>query len=473
LPPDNHRCDWREYALQLQADIELLKTEVAALKRGHRSEKLPPMSREVRRGRPIDPTETRRKRKERAIAKTRLQTERVEIKVPDDQRSCPACGNDRLKPVGDGKPSTRIDYVAGYFRRRVFQRETLACRCGDYIVSAPAPDRSTDKTRYGPGFIAHLIVSKIADSIPLYRLEKQYRRLGIDIARSTMTDLFHRNAELLAPLAARLVELIRQAPVVLADETSIKMLGAVKRAYLWTFIAGALIAYRFSADRSGQTPSQVLGGTQGSLVVDAFTGYNAVTRVDGRKRSGCLAHARRKVFDAQEGVPEAREALEMIRDVYVVEHEAKERGIVGTAEHLRMRQERSRLIMDKLKTWLVQHQGLHPPKSKMGRAVGYALKQWTALTRFLDDAAIPPDNNRSESALRVVALGRKNYLFVGNEDAGDNIAGLYSLVATCEANGVNPIAYLTDVLLRVSTHPADQIDDLLPQNWRITEPAAA
>jgi transposase len=463
-PPkdDAHDCDWREYAKTLEKKLAELSRNAGNPK----SEKMPPMDREVRRDAEEARAEGQRKRRERAIAKTRLATETVELKVPDAERSCPKCGNAELRSVGDGKPSTVYEYVPGYFRRRIYRRETLSCRCGEYIVNAPSPEKTTDRTQYGPGFIAHLIVSKCGDSIPLYRLEKQYRRIGIPIARSTMTDLFHRNAELLAPLSDRLLERVAQSDIVQADETSIKMQGSPKRAYLWTFNAEKLIAYRFSADRSGRTPREVLGGTQGTLVVDGYTGYNRVTDVDGRERAGCLAHARRKLFAAMESVPEAKEALELIRDVYVVEHEAHEQKIVGSTAHLMLRRTRSKPSMDKLKLWLEARQGLDPPKSNMAVAVGYALKNWEPLTQFLRDARIPPDNNRSESALRVVALGRKNYLFVGHEDAGDNIAGLYSLVGTCEANGVNPLEYLKDVLLRVSTHPAADIDALLPDRWK-------
>lgn len=472
-PPkdDPHDCGWREYAQSLEKKLERvshLEAELAELKRqllGPKSEKLPPMDREVRRGGDEARAEGKRKRRERAIAKTSLVSENVDIKVPDADRTCPKCGNAELKSVGAGKPSTMFEYVPGYFRRRIYRRETLACRCGEYVVNAPAPEKTTDRTQYGPGFIAHLIVSKCGDSIPLYRLEKQYRRIGIPIARSTMTDLFHRNAELLAPLSARLLERVAQSDIVQADETSIKMLGTTKRAYLWTFNSEQLIAYRFSADRSGKTPRDVLGGTHGTLVVDGYTGYNRVTAVDGRERAGCLAHARRKLFVAMESVPEAKVALGLIREIYVVEHEAKETGIVGTPQHLELRATRSSVLMTKLKDWLEAQHGLHPPKSAMAVAVGYALKNWEALTRFLGDARIPPDNNRSEAALRAIALGRKNYLFVGNEDAGENIAGLYSLVATCEANRVNPLAYLCDVLLRVSSHPATRIDELLPDRW--------
>jgi transposase len=165
------------------------------------------------------------------------------------------------------------------------------------------------------------------------------------------------------------------------------------------------------------------------------------------------------------GEPEAQQALDLIRGVYVVEHTARERGIEGSPEHRALRQADGGPLMAKLKMWLESRQGLHPLRSKLGMATRYALRQWAELTVFLDDPTVPPDNNRSEAALRVVALGRKNFLFVGHEDAGENIAGLYSLVATCEANDVNPIESLRDVLLRVSTHPDDRIDELLPYRW--------
>jgi transposase len=446
---------------RLTADLEDLKRQAF----GKKSEKLPPMDREVRAGEDADPAQTQAVRQERALLREKLLTERIVQKVPEDERRCPQCGNAKLRPVGDGKQSVVYEYVPGHFRRCVYLRETLSCSCGSYIVTAPPPDKSTDRTRYGPGFVAHLMVSKCADSIPMYRLEKGYDRIGIPIARSTMTDLFHRNAELLAPLSQRLREIVASSPVVQADETSIKMLDQDKRTYLWTFLAGSLIAYKFSPDRSGTTPSEVLGASIGTLVVDMYTGYNRVTSTGRRTRAGCLAHARRKIFSAREGIPEAQVALDLIRDVYRVERDAKAQRIVGTAEHLDLRRTRSRPLMDKLHEWLSTQQGLHPPRSKMGRALRYSLKNWTALTRFLDDANVPPDNNRSEAALRRVALGRKNFLFVGNEDAGDNIAGVYSLVATCEANGVNPFEYLRDVLIRVSTHPAARIDELLPHHW--------
>ena len=475
-PSDDHECGWRGYAQQLQSDLDLIKAEVAELKRqkfGRRSEKapkMPSMEREVRGGTKADPAEAVRKRHERALAKEKLVSESVQVPVPAPERCCPHCHRVDLRPVGEGKASTMYDYVPGFFRRRVVHRETLACSCGEYIVTAPCPEKSTDKTRYSPSFIAHIIVSKCDDCLPLYRLEKQYNRIGVPIARSTMTDLFHRNAELLAPLANHLLARVAASEIVLADETTIRMQGTTKSAYLWTFLAGKDITYVFSTSRSGDTPTKVLGGTQGTLVVDAYTGYNKVTQVDGRTRAGCLAHVRRKFFEASRGVPEAEIALDLIRAIYVVEHEARERGIAGSAEHLALRQARTRPLLAQLFRWLRQQRGRHLPKGPMGKAIGYALRNHRALTRFTCDPRLPPDNNRSEAALRVIALGRKNFLFVGNEDAGVNIAGLYSLVATCVAHGKNPLEYLTDVLVRISSHPQSRIDELLPDRW---QPASA
>jgi transposase len=317
-----------------------------------------------------------------------------------------------------------------------------------------------------------VVVSKCADSLPLHRLAKQYSRLGIPMERSTLCDVFHATAQKLQPLSERLMQRIAEADVVQADETPLKMLSPERKGYVWTFLHQDLIGYRFSGDRSGLTPQQVLGGTTGTLVVDAYTGYNRVTQVAGRERAGCLAHARRKFFEALPTAPvEAKRALELILEVYRVEHAAKEAGVVRTAEHLKLRQSRGREAMERLKAWLEAEQDRHPPKSPLGEAIGYALNQWQPLSRFLEDEKIPVDNNASERALRVVALGRKNFLFVGHQEAGQNLAGLYSLVATCQAHGVDPMAYLSDVLMRIDDHPAAQLDQLLPHHW--TPPAAA
>jgi transposase len=237
----------------VHGQLEKTREELAALKRrflGPKSEKIKPIGHEVRKKVGPDPAAAQEARLANAkLRSARVVTERIDHKIPDGERKCPKCGRDKLRHVGKGKPSVEWEYVPGYFRRRVHVRETLACPCGQHIVTAQGPDRVGDRVQYGPGFIAFIVVAKCGDSIPIYRLEKSFRRLGVPVARSTMTDLFHRAGELLAPLVARMLALVRAAPVVRADETSIKMLGTEKRAFMWAFLCdepAPIITYRFS-----------------------------------------------------------------------------------------------------------------------------------------------------------------------------------------------------------------------------------
>lgn len=449
-----------------------LESQLAALTRqvfGKKSEKMPPLEKELRDGQPIDAATTQAKRQRRREAREALLKVTTVHEVPPEKRRCPKCNGEKLSSLGAGKASTVFEYVPARFVAHQHIRQTLRCPCGG-VVTADGPEKWWEKCQYGASFVAHVVTAKCADHSPLHRLEKEYLRIGIPVARSTMTDLFLRAAEVTAPLSARLLELIRNASHVHADETPKKVLaeGKCRTGYMWNFrttTPDALIAYVFSPTRSGETPVRVLGGTKGELMADGYTGYNAVTEVDGRRRSACYAHVRRYFFDAIPTAPEAAEPLGLIRELYRVEREAHASGIFGTAEHLELRKKKSAGIRDKLGDWLRKAQALHPPKSPLGEAIRYTLNRWTELGHFLEDALIRLDNNSSESALRRVALGRKNFLFVGNDAAGEGLAGLYSLVATCEANDINPTAYLTDVLIRLGTHPASLIDDLLPHRW--------
>ena len=447
--------------------------ELATLKRmvfGEKSERMPSVAEALGKGgsKRSDAKAAKERRRQNAEAKASLPTQDVHIPVAPSGRSCPSCGSEDLRPLGTGEVSFVHEYVPASFVRKRIIREKLACSCGEYVVTAEAPPKAIDKGHYGPGFIAHVITSKCADSLPLHRMEKQYKRAGVPVARSTMCDLFHGAADALRPLYDRQMALIAEQPLVQADETTLRVQqkGKTRKGYLWTFLSGNLIGYRFSPSRSSETPLLVLGSSKGTLVVDAYTGYNRVTTPDGRTRAGCLAHARRKFFEALETAPEAQEALDLILNVYRVEHEARDGGFVRTDKHLGLRRTRSRAAMESLRSWCQDQQPNHLPKGPLGKAIGYALAQWEALTRFLEDAEIPVDNNASERALRVAALGRKNYLFVGHDQAGQNAAVLYSLVSTCEANHINPVDYLTDVLIRIQAHPQSAIDELLPHKWK-------
>lgn len=465
-PADEHDCGWKAYAVAQAAELADVKAKLAALeqlflaKKSERRKtgKMPPPVREA-----SDPATAASKRaKNRAQFEERLETETIPVPVPPGP--CQKCGGEELRTVGKGKPSSVIEYVQPYFRRRTYVRETKVCRCG-HMITAPAPDRVGSKTRYAPSFIAHLAVSKCNDSIPQYRLEKAYRNLGIPLSRSTMCDLFHRGADALRPLYDAALALVPRADDVHADETSIRQLGLDKRAFIWGFVTRDLVVYRYAPSRSGEVPSKVLGDSTGRLVVDQYTGYNAVTKPGKRTRAGCLAHARRKLFEQREH-PETAEALDIIGEIYVVEREAKAATIVGTDQHLALRRERSRDLFARLLRWARRHRDAFEPRSGMGRAIGYLLRHWRALGQFLRHASIPPDNNVAEAALRRVALGRSNFLFVGNEASGHDLAVFYTLVASCEKHGTNPIDYLTDVLTRLPDHPANRVGDLLPHRWR-------
>lgn len=488
---DDHRCIWRTEAEGLRTRVGELEVKVTqvdelegklaaltaameALTRrvlGPKSEKMPPPEQELRKDEPDEDAEARRlaglaRRRDRAALRAKLQSQTVIHHLADEQRECPDCGGTADRPLGAGKETFLFEYVPGYFVRQRHVQEKAACACGQFIATADPPMRPVDGGHYGAGFMAHIAVMKCADSIPLHRLAKQYQRLGIPMSRSTLTDLFHATAEKLAPLSQRLVQLVAQSEIVQADETSLVMQKPFKRGFVWTFLSDQIIAYRFAPDRSGETPLAVLGGTQGTLVVDAYTGYNRVVDVDGRSRSSCLAHVRRRFFEALTSKPvEARRAMDLILEIYRVEHEAKKLGIVRTQAHLELRRTRGRDAMDAFLAWLEENKDHFPPKSAMGQAISYARNRGDTLTRFLDDVRIPLDNNAAESALRVVALGRKNFMFVGNPDCGENLAGLYSLIATCDLHSVDPLEYLKDVLLRVDVHPAADIDAILPHRW--------
>ena len=456
---------------------------MAALERhvfGRKAERLPPVTAELRADVTSAQSEAERKeaalkkRRERAVRKAEeCPTREIRHDVLQQQRRCPACGSEELKALGQGRTTEVYEYLPARFERQVHVQEVLSCQCGKGVVTAPAPAKVVDKGEYGPGFLAHVVTSKCADAMPLHRLAQRVERGGVPMSRSTLTDLFHLSASVLLPLSSHLLQCIASSEVVWADETPLRVLDVkkTKLGYLWTFLTQNekgewLIGYRFSMGRASRTPKEVLGGTTGSLVVDAYTGYNAVTVPQGRVRVGCWAHVRRRFFEALATAPEARQAMDLILELYRVEAQARDADVVRTVAHRELRQLRSAPVLEQLHAWMEQQAPLHPPKGPLGQAIAYALKQWEALGRFVLDERLPLDNNRSEAALRKAALGRKNFLFVGHEAAGENLAGLYALVATCEANGVNPEEYLAEVLLRVQTHPNSRIGELLPHEWK-------
>jgi transposase len=397
----------------------------------------------------------------------------VEHKVPDHERRCKTCGNTKLEPLGDGKKTCVWEFVPARFVRVEHTQEVLRCRCNSFVVTAPGAPKVVEKGQYGASFLAHLAVAKCADHTPIYRLEKAFVRQGVPVARSTMNELLHRASAILQPVWSRLLDVIRVRPVVAADETRLRMvrdkIGKTKNGFVWTFgardAAGDLdVAYVFAEDRSGATPKKLLEGTAGVLLVDGYSGYNVVDEVSSRCRAACHAHLRRYFYEAVPTAPVAQEMLDLIAELYIAEHAADKQGLEADSK-LEFRKQRAGPIRARMRAWLHAQKERHPPKSPIAAAIRYAENQWSELGVFLDDARVPLDNNGSERALRRIALGRKNYLFVHDSDAGASLAGLYSLVATCEARAINPFEYLADVLARVQDHPTRAIDALLPGAW--------
>lgn len=411
-----------------------------------------------------DAEAVRRRREARAKRKSTLASEEVAHPVPAEVKACcPQCG---LRAMSELSPecSDEFEWVPGRLVRLHHVRERAVCTCG-HFESGPAPVRVVDGGLYGPGFHARVVVHKLLDCVPLYRQAQAFRREGLHVARATLVDIFHRSASLLVPLYNRMLELVPTSRVVYADETSQKMQRVEKLAYVWTFATARVVTYVFSPSRSGATPERVLGVSTGVLVVDGYTGYNTVTVPEKRLRAGCNGHARRK-FRTIADDDDAAHIVELYQEIWNVEREAKERGFHRTPAHLALRRDRAGPAMEAIKAWCDAHHEEHTPKSAMGEAIRYIRNQYMYLTRFLDDVEIDPDNNLSERLLRLIALGRKNYLFVGHEQAGHHSAVLASLAVTCVMHDVNPQEYLADVLIRVQTHPASQLDDLLPDRWK-------
>jgi len=473
--PEDHHCPWREEAQRLRCELAALRGELAVLKRmvfGQKSEKMPSVDQELRHdgSRPTDPKDGKQTRKTNADLMKKLVTCVINHFVTKDKQICPHCESSDFKPLGQGNTTTVFELVPASLQRQVHVQQTLVCPCAKTIVTAPGPKKVFPKARYGPAFIAHLIVTKCADAMGLNRLAQRFRRQGVPLSRNTLVDLFQRAGKSLRPLADLLLKTIAASDVTQGDATTLRVQakGKTLQAYLWTFIAPLekLIGYRFSLRRNSQTADAVLGNTQGVFVADADKAFNDICGPDGRLRGGCMSHARRKFFDALPFASQARQALDFILALYRVEREAKDAGIAGTPAHLDLRRLKSGPVMEQFHAWLIAQQPLATPKSPLAKAINYALNNWKALGLFLTDARIPLDNNASEQALRIAAQGRKNFLFVGNEEAGHNLAALYSLVMTATAQGHNPENYLADVLIRIQDLPPSRLHELLPQNWK-------
>ncbi|MGA2273922.1 MAG: IS66 family transposase [Bryobacteraceae bacterium] len=388
--------------------------------------------------------------------------------------TCPDCGG-KLRALGEDVTEV-LEYVPGHFEAIRLVRPKLSCTACERIVQEPAPSRPIDRGLAGPGLLAHVIVSKYSDHLPLYRQSEIYAREGIDLDRSTLAGWVGGVTRTLEPLVEALRRYVMNTGKLHGDDTPVPVLapgnGKTKTGRLWTYVrddrpagdqAAPAVWFAYSPDRKGEHPEEHLSGFRGILQADGYAGFNRVYEKGLVTEAACWAHVRRKFFDIHQAhaSPLAAEAIARIGQLYAIETEIRGRA---PDERRTIRQSRSRPLLESLQEWFESNLGKLSAKSETASAIRYALTRWSALVRFLDDGRLEIDNNAAERTLRAVALGRKNYLFAGSDAGGERAAAMYSLIGSAKLNGLDPEAYLRDVLARVADHPINRIADLLPWN---------
>ena len=463
---DAYKKEADAYRKKTTVLIKGLKAQLKPLLRkvyGKSSEKLDrPQSDKSNRHPPKDPAETKAKRKKNKEAKKELESEIKDWKPSTEELHCPHCGDTEFKEIGR-KVSGQIEYVPARFKRIRHHRHTMQCKCKQTIVTAKAPPNVREGVQYGPGFHAHVAVSKVLDALPLERQSKMFARQGCAVAPSTLCNIFHRTGEEQDVIAKECKRKVQESKHVFADETTISVQpqgvpasnkrskkkkmsrkyrgrSSCHRAYFWVFLSKSAVYYTFSSGRGQATVKEVLKNTKGTLMADGYSGYNCVcsdgkdieTDTQTRKRAGCNGHARRKFFDTPIEEKAADWFLKQYQNLYAIESEAVLSGIFSTEAHLALRTKKSTSLMKAMKKRAESLLGQFEPVSLMGKALRFFLNQWSRLTLFLRDSTVALDNNISERMLRLLALARKNFLFVGNLVAGKNLANILSVVQTCQ-----------------------------------------
>lgn len=381
------------------------------------------------------------------------------------------CGQ-ALERIGE-EVSEQLDCVPAQFFVLRHIRGKYACACCQTIQAVPMPAQVIDKGIPAPGLLAQVVVAKHDDHLPLYRQSEIYARSGVHIPRSSMAQWIGICGVRLTPLAEALKEFILGHEVIHADETPVKLLapgkGKTSRAYVWVyrttnFVAQRAVYYDFSTGRGGENARRVLQGFGGTLMSDDFSGYHAL-QSQGVTAALCMAHARRKLFEAHQfnASPIAAQAVALIAKLYEVERQARE--LEPQARWL-LRQRHAKPVAEALHAWLSEQRQKLAKADVTAKAIDYALSNWSGLTRYLDDGHVPIDNNAAENAVRPLALGRKNWLFVGSQQAGERAAVVLSLIESAKLNGHDPWAYLKDVFERLPTLKQRDLAQLLPHNWR-------
>jgi transposase len=397
-----------------------------------------------------------------------LKRERIVHDLTDEEKRCDGCRQD-LRLIGE-EVSERYEYVPAQLTVIEDVCKKYACACT--VKTAGKPPQPIEKSTAGASLLAQVIVAKTVDHLPLHRQEKIFERHGVEISRQTMCGWMAQCADLLKPLYGSLKETLFQSKVIGTDDTSVKVLDAklpfARTGRIWPYYGDQehpVIVYDYTATRERAGPEKFLEGYRGYLQADAYSAYDAFFKdpARGLTEVACWAHARRyfhRALESDRG--RMGPALLLIAQLYRVEALARE---LTAEERLRLRQLQSRSILDKLHNYLLEIKAEILPKSPEGRAVRYALKNWTALTRYCEDGDLAIDNNATERAIRGVALGRNNWLFFGSDEGGKTGAVLRSFTASCQRAGMEPWRWFQDVLRRIGSHPISRLAELLPHNW--------
>jgi transposase len=395
-----------------------------------------------------------------------------DVEPTHEEATCSCCGQQR-KVIGY-EETEKLEYEPASCFVRVIRRPKLACPDHEEagVTTPDLPPQAIDKGLAGESMLAQVVASKFADHLPLYRQSRIYQRQGICIAESTLCDWIRSAHELLQPIVKAVHRSILASGYVASDDTGVTLLLSSapkrsKRANLWAYVGAERgdVVYDFTEGRSSEGPKRMLAGLSGFHQGDAYSAYDTIYESGDVDEVGCNAHARRKFFDAKDHSPEiAHSALMAFKSLYAIERRLKAEEATH-AERQAARQAEAIPVFDALRDWLATIKSQSLPKSPIGKAVRYFLNHADALRRYVDHGRLEIDNNRCERAMRQVAVGRKNWLFAGSAAGGQRAATLYSLTVGCWELGIDPFAYLRDVLRRVNTTAASDVDQLTPRGW--------
>src|SRR5579864_1083641 len=411
---------------------------------------------------------TRRRPTGRRPLPAHLPRRRVEIDVPDPEKQCP-CGHTKTR-IGESV-SEKLEYQPARFVVIETVRAKYACpHCHDGVVEAPAPPQAIEKSLAGEGLMAHVVVAKYVDHTPLHRLSGIFAREGVDLSRATLCDWVADVAAALTPIGDQLRQEITVADYLQTDDTTVTVLderGGSFKGRLWTYLdpLSRQVVFDATPTHEGDGPAAFLATFVGKLQADAYTGYDALYASGRVLEIGCWAHGRRRFVDAFLTDGSAAQMVALIQQLYQVEHACTN---LDPEQRREVRQQQSVPLLSKIDALRQELARTVLPKSPLGEAIRYLTNQWAALQRFVEDGRLAIDNNRAENQLRVVAVGRKNWLFAGSFEGARRAALLYSLVQSCKLVNVPPFDYLKDVLMRVATHPQRLIGQLTPKGWLTT-----